>query len=226
MAGVIGNIGEFDENVEQWSSYTERFEYFLQANAIGDEKIVPTFLSVIGAKTFTLLRSLVQPRKPGEKTYDEIVAVLSAHFSPKPLVIAERFRFHKRNQEEGETVTMFVAALKKLSEHCEFGDVLNDTIRDRLVCGLRSEAIQKRLLSESILTMQKATEISVSMELAAKEAQHFSSSDKVHKLSADMRTFQNSPGKASNNATCFRCGKVGHLASECCSKELVCRSCG
>ncbi|XP_039518223.1 uncharacterized protein K02A2.6-like [Pimephales promelas] len=196
MAGIIGNIGQFDENVEQWISYTERFEYFLQANAIEGEKIVPTFLSVMGAKTFTLLRSLVQPRKPGESTYAEIVAVLSAHFSPKPLVIAERFRFHKRNQEEGETVTMFVAALKKLSEHCEFGDVLNDTLRDRLVCGLRSEAIQKRLLSESNLTLQKATEISVGMELAAKEAQHFSSSDKVYKLSADMSTFQKSPGKS------------------------------
>lgn len=85
-------------------------------------------------------------------------------------MIAERFCFHKRNQEEGKTLTMFVAALKKLSKHCEFGDVLNDTIRDRLLCGLRSEAIQKRLLSESNLTLQKATKISVSMELAAKEA--------------------------------------------------------
>ncbi|XP_039519644.1 uncharacterized protein K02A2.6-like [Pimephales promelas] len=202
MAGIIGNIGQFDENVEQWSLYTERFEYFLQANAIEGEKIVPTFLSVMGAKTFTLLRSLVQPRKPGESTYAEIVAVLSAHFSPKPLVIAERFRFHKRNQEEGETITMFVAALKKLSEHCEFGDVLNDTLRDRLVCGLRSEAIQKRLLSESNLTLQKATEISVGMELAAKEAQHFSSSDKVYKLSADMSTFQKSLGKG-NTQCCW-----------------------
>ncbi|RXN16546.1 putative protein K02A2.6-like protein [Labeo rohita] len=84
MASVIGNIGQFDENEEQWSSYTERFEYFLQANAIEDAKIVPTFLSVMGARTFTLLRSLIQPTKPGEKTYAEIVAVLSTHFSPKP----------------------------------------------------------------------------------------------------------------------------------------------
>ncbi|KAI2655662.1 Transposon Ty3-I Gag-Pol polyprotein [Labeo rohita] len=39
---------------------------FSAANAIEDAKIVPTFLSVMGARTFTLLRSLVQPAKPGE----------------------------------------------------------------------------------------------------------------------------------------------------------------
>lgn len=135
MAGVIGSVGPFDELVEQWSSYTERFGYFVEANEIAEEKVVPTFLSVIGSKTFNLLRNLLQPDKPGSKTYREIVETLNGHFSPKPLVIAERFRFHRRNQEEGESVTMFVAALRKLAEHCEFGDVLEDTLRDRLVCG-------------------------------------------------------------------------------------------
>ncbi len=74
---------------------------------------------------------------------------------------------------------MFVAVLKILAEHCEFGDVLNDTLRDRLVCGLRCEGIQKRLLTESNLTLQRAIELSMSMELAAKEAQQLSSNSKV-----------------------------------------------
>lgn len=105
MAGVVGNIGPFDENVEQWSSYSERFDYFVQANGIANQKIVPTFFAVMGPKTFNLLHDLLQPTKPGEKTYAEIVKVLSEHYSPKPLLIAERFRFHKRNQEEGESVS-------------------------------------------------------------------------------------------------------------------------
>ena len=83
------------------SSYTERFDYFAVANGITDEKLVPAFLSIMGPKTFKLLRDLLQPVKPGSNTYKEIVHILANHLSPKPLVIAERFRFHKRGQEEG-----------------------------------------------------------------------------------------------------------------------------
>ena len=117
---------------------------------------MPTFLSIMGPKTFNLLRDLLQPVKPGSKTYEEILDILTNHLSPKPLVIAERFRFHKRGQEEVVSVTMFMAALRKLDEHWEFGDVLNDTLRDRLVCGLRNEAAPKRFLPERTLTLEKA----------------------------------------------------------------------
>lgn len=158
MAGIIGSIGPYDENTEQWNSDTI-IDYFVQANSIVGEKIVPTFLSVIGPKTFNLLRCLVQPEKPRNKSYNIIVATLTAHFSPKPLVIAEHF--YERNQEEWEFVTVFVVALRKLAEHCEFNVVLNNTIRDRLVCGLRSETTQKCLLTGSALTLDKAVEIRV-----------------------------------------------------------------
>ncbi|KAK0144661.1 Gag polyprotein [Merluccius polli] len=206
--------------MEQWTAYTERFEYFVLANGIGQDKQVATFLTVMGVKTFNLIRALAQPKKPGELTYQEIVTALTAHFSPKPLQIAERFRFYKRNQEEGESVTVFVAALRTLTEHCEFkNDALNDAIRDRLVCGLRNEAIQRKLLTESNLTLTRAIEISVSMEMAAKEAQLLSAATgKVLKIAS---TEENSGGKP-----CFRCGKLGHPASACWCKDLECHACG
>lgn len=112
MAGLIGSIGSFDESIEQWSAYTERFDYFVLANEIKEGAIVPTFLSVMGVQTFNLLQSLTQPDKPGDKSYQEIVRLLKDHYSPKPLIIAERFRFHKRNQQDGESISQFVAVLK------------------------------------------------------------------------------------------------------------------
>jgi hypothetical protein len=86
------------------------------------------------------------------------------------LSIAERFRFHKRKQLEGASISDYVAVLGKLTEHCDFGDRLTDDLRYRLVCGMRHENIQSKLLSESGLTLKKAIESFVAMETAAKYA--------------------------------------------------------
>ncbi len=80
-------------------------------------------------------------------------------------IIAERFRFHHRHQHEDENVSTFLAGLRKLLLHCQF-DNLNDTLRDRFVCGLTIENIQKRLLSETTLSLEKTLAISVAMEMA------------------------------------------------------------
>ena len=54
---------------------------------------------------------------------------------------------------------MFVSQLHSLSENCGFGDTLEDMLRDRLVCGIRDNAIQKRLLSEHDLNFAKAVQL-------------------------------------------------------------------
>ena len=90
-------------------------------------------LSLMGNKTYGLLRHLSAPAKPSSLSLKTIVETLQENLSPKPLLIAERFRFHKRNQLEGETVSTNIAELKKLTLYCEFGASLNDALRDRRV---------------------------------------------------------------------------------------------
>ena len=75
--------------------------------------------------------------------------------------IAERFRFHKRKQLKGESISEYVVVLRLLAEHCDFGDRLTDDLRERLVCGMRHENIQNKLLSEAGLTLKKAIDISL-----------------------------------------------------------------
>ena len=41
-------------------------------------------------------------------------------------------------------------------------------LRDRLVCGIANEAVQRRLLAEPKLTYEKAVELALSMETAAR----------------------------------------------------------
>ena len=66
----------------------------------------------------------------------------------------------------GESIEEFDAALHKLAIHSKFGTQLDDTLRDRFVCGLCQETVQRRLLSEKDLNYMKAMEISLAMEAA------------------------------------------------------------
>ena len=71
---------------------------------------------------------------------------------------------------EQESITAYMAELRRLASTCDFGAFLEEALRDRLVCGLANESIQKRLLTEANLTLKKALELSLGMELAAKDA--------------------------------------------------------
>ncbi|KAL5480000.1 hypothetical protein EMCRGX_G023613 [Ephydatia muelleri] len=71
---------------------------------------------------------------------------------------------------EGENVAQFVAELRRIAQHCEFGPALDDMLRDRLVCGLRDDKVQRRLLADSQLTFAKAFEVAQASELAEQRA--------------------------------------------------------
>jgi hypothetical protein len=225
MASSIGKIESFDDGIEDWPTYVERIEQYFKANDVSDDKRVASLLSLIGSRTYGLLRSLTAPEKPSEKTYQEIVDTLSRHLAPKPLIIAERFRFHKREQRDGETISAFVAEIRKLSQHCEFGAALDLTLRDRLVCGLRNESVQKRLLSEADLTFRRAIDIAVAMETAARDASELQHQRRqevdVHKM-ADANKLSN-PVSTVKKA-CYRCNGFHHPNS-CRFKDAVCHGC-
>ena len=92
-----GHIQEFDPEKERVLAYLERVQMFLVANNIEAEKKVPVLLSVIGGKTYMLLGSLLAPEKPKDKTFEQLSDVLQKHFEPKPVVIVQRFHFHRQN---------------------------------------------------------------------------------------------------------------------------------
>ena len=99
-----------------------------------------------------------------------LTATSKKHYEPAPLVIAERFHFHKQSQTTEESVAEFLAELRRLATHCKFEGYLEQALQDRLACGLRNESIQKKLLSEDNLTLTRAMELAQGMEAADKNA--------------------------------------------------------
>ena len=214
-----GKLAEFDPSLEAWTSYAERLEFYFTANDITEAvKKRAILITALSPSTFELLRSLIQPAKPMEKTYAQLVKQLADHYHPKPSEIVQRFKFNTRDREPSESVSAYVAALKALAEHCKYGDSLNSMLRDRLVCGVRDSVIQKRLLQEADLTFQKAFEMAQGIEAATKNAKDIleastSASSTVQRISQPKKQLE-----------CYRCGG-SHMASTCRFRLTTCHTC-
>ena len=202
-------------------------------------------LSVIGTDTYTLLRSLTAPRKPAELTYKELCDLLSSHFEPKPNAILQRYNFYSTYRKQGQSVKDFVAELKGLARNCDFGKtstgvnlteklILEENLRDRLVCGVADTAIQRRLLGESDLSFDKAFQLALAMESAATNAAqlhtkdttvYYADADKVSTRKQCSHKVKKGTPTHSQLKACFRCGKTTHLPSECRFRDTECRFC-
>jgi hypothetical protein len=168
---TFGKIKEFNGEHEEWKHYIERMNHFFEANEIEDEgKQRSIFLVSVGAKTYKLIRSLVAPEEPKSKSYEELAKLVQDHYQPKPSVIVERFKFNTRCQQQGETIPIYSAELKRLSENCELGSNLNEMLRDRIVCGTSDHRIQRRLLAEPKLTLKRALDLAIAIETSEKDA--------------------------------------------------------
>ena len=141
--------------------------------------------------------------------------------------MAERFHFYRRDQSAGETISEYIAELRRLSTHCEFQDGrLEEALRDRLVCGLRNEAIQRKLLTVADLTFDNALKTALGMEAAERSAQQLKGADSVVVQQLSSRLSQSPSTRSSKKkAVCYRCGK-DHLHTACPFKDATCHYCG
>ncbi|PAA84717.1 hypothetical protein BOX15_Mlig028849g1 [Macrostomum lignano] len=213
---AIGTVEPFEEG-KDWCAYEERVALYMSANRIKDEsQKKAVFLTLIGRQCYATLRNLCSPGKPSDLSYEELVKLLKDHFQPKKPVIAERFRFYKRVQKDGESAAQFLATLRSLAETCDFGTFLEDALCDCFVCGLREPQVQKRLLTVSTLTLEKAKEIAQAAEIAEAEANSWRAKPEVNLV-----------GKAASpRRPCMRCGSRQHLSAECQHRNTKCHACG
>lgn len=224
MSGLIGSIEPFTStDAAEWRTYLSRVDQFYKANNIADNRKKSVFLSVIGAGTFALAETLLAPAKLDSKTLVDIQEALENHFTPKRIIIAERYKFMMRAQQPGESYMEFIAELRRLAQYCDFGATLNDSLRDRFVCGIRDVSVCKRLLSEDGLTLEKALQIASAQEAVERDAKEVKK-----ETSASSQVFavrSQPPSQPAKKGECYRCGSKDHYASACKHKSAKCNVC-
>ena len=90
-----------------------------------------------------------------KKNYDEVIAKFKEFFRIRRNVIFERARFNRRNQLEEESIEQYITALYELVETCEYGGFQQEMLRNRIVIGIRDQALSERLQCDAELTLEK-----------------------------------------------------------------------
>ncbi|CAL9695031.1 unnamed protein product [Knipowitschia caucasica] len=166
----------FDGNIaENWRVFEQEYDIFVAA--AHSDKSARTrayiLLNLAGPEAIERERSFVyaaEVREPGDDgrvlapaESKEDPECLKRKFremcNPQTNITMERHKFNTRNQKAGETVESYVSDLRIKAKSCNFGELREELVRDRLVCGINNDHLRKVLLRDSDLTLAKAISV-------------------------------------------------------------------
>ena len=170
---------------------------------------------------------------------DDIKTTLCNHINPVKYEVTERANFHNIKRNMQEPVQDFILRIQKQSSFCNFGDQLENQLRDKIVAGINEAEIQKKLLMEHQLTFQKAKEICLTFanvnqaignqqQVLWTTKSHKNFNKNVAKKSTIIAQVKNKDSKTDSakvpSGNCFSCGGK-HFRSECKYREATCQFC-
>lgn len=156
---------------ENWKEWIQGFEYYLTATGISEKpgKVkVATFLHVAGIEARRVYNTFVIEEDDKDKI-DVLKDMFKNYCEPRKNLTYIRHVFNTRSQATHETFDTFVTDLKNKAQQCEFENLKDGLIRDRIVCGIKDETCRRRLLRESDLTLAKAVDICRAHEVSAEQ---------------------------------------------------------
>ena len=229
---------------DDWPKWARRFERFRTAEKDGEVQVNMLLYTMVD-EADDILRSF-KLSEADQKDYDTVKPKLDWHFVKKHNVIYEHAWFNMRKQEEGETVDSFITLLYVLAEHCTYGSLHDEMIRDRLVVGLGSAVLSEKLQLDSELTLEKAVtqahlQEAVKLQQSVVRVGTRMKPDTPVSVVSQVEPHQQSGGRANrpresrgprtlsnnqSNGACSKCGLTPlHDSARCQAREAVCRRC-
>ena len=109
-----------------------------------------TFLHIAGPEALEVYNTFTWDDNNDKSKVHKIIEKFDQYCNPRKNITWERQKFNTRNQQTGETIDQYVTDLKTKAQTCEFAQLKDSLIRDRIVCGIISDKTRARLLKETL----------------------------------------------------------------------------
>ena len=236
-------MGPYDPTTA-WQDYELLMKQQFLLRGISDENTQKAILMTeIGMKAFAELRNSLEGNDPLSVPLSHIWEALRKRYSPKKLLVAERYRMTQLRQKTGQTLNEFYSELQESANKCEFDKVRN--VRDMMILqtllrGIQCETTRAKLLQREELTASQALEHARLFEQAETEA-HGMADNRATVSKLDTKNYHRpdkrnhkSHAKSRNSRfsrrdqqrSCRHCGKP-HASDDCWHHpEAECQLCG
>lgn len=237
---------------ENWARWRQRYQYYVDAADIDEKprnKQIADLLHNIGDTGIEIYNTLDNLPILEKRTVKDILDAISLYYVPYKNTTYIRWLFFNECQSEHQKIDEFVLILRQRSKDCEFEQLTESLIKDRLIGGIRDKSMRERLLKDHNMTLNKAINLCRANEESKKQAKDMedSSSIDVHAMrqnpgftpkkkgnyTQDSRNYRQGSGNykqgsgnhTNNKDNCTRCGTT-HQREKCPAYGFACHNCG
>ena len=167
-----------------------------------DKKRAAVFLACVGSTAYGIFRTFQFERADDRSDVTKIIEAFERHCIGEANVTYERYIFHQRVQQPGETFDDFLADLRKMSRTCEFGQLEDSLIRNSIVIGIKDEPTRRRhLLQVKIVSLGDAIDACKASEATSRRLRIMGVAGEVEALETSSHRQPSSPRAAPRDAS-------------------------
>ena len=157
---------------------------------------------------------------------DKIIEKFDQYHNPRKNITWERHKFNMRNQQPGESINQYVTDLKTKAQTCEFAQLKDSLICDRIMCGITCNRTRARLLKESMLTLQAALNICRANEATSSKLKSLSATSSSKEAHHNVFAVQKCNPSDKTRPKCDKCVNQHYCHQPCPAQGVECYNCG
>ena len=121
---------------ECWTTWKREFQFYLTASKSKnkpDEDKTSRLLSAIGPKSRVIYYTFNFTDDEDLMTFHVVIQKLEDYFTPKKNITYQRYQFCSCNQSDAQSIDSYATELRTKADHCDFGDLKDYLIRNKIV---------------------------------------------------------------------------------------------
>ena len=127
--------GNLSENWNKWKKQLNLYLTATEAHEKSNEVKTSRPLKAIGNKARDVYYTFTFDNEKDSTKLDIVLKKFDEYMFLKKNITYMRQKFFAYNQDEGQPIDEYVTEYKSRSEHCEFDNFKNSSIRDKIVLG-------------------------------------------------------------------------------------------